>query len=86
MQHLRGRGGAPAAAVDARRISARLARLVVVGTDAPRTTKAMHVAIDDLGVEHLWVVYPGSLRYSLTDRITALPLVDVNEIAFQPLP
>ena len=55
-------------------------------TDAPRTTKAMHVAIDDLGLEHLWVVYPGSLRYSLTDRITALPLVEVNEIAFQPPP
>ena len=54
-------------------------------TDAPRTTKAMHVAIDDLGLEHLWVVYPGRLRYSLTDRITALPLVEVNEIAFRPL-
>ena len=53
-------------------------------TDAPRTTKAMHVAIDDLGLEHLWIVYPGSLRYSLTDRITALPLVEVDEIAFQP--
>ena len=55
-------------------------------TDAPRTTKAMHIAIDDLGLEHLWVVYPGSLRYSLTDRITAMPLVEVNEIAFRPLP
>ena len=54
-------------------------------TDAPRTTKAMHIAIDDLGLEHLWVVYPGGLRYSLTDRITALPLVEVNEISFRPL-
>ena len=54
-------------------------------TDAPRTTKAMHIVIDDLGLEHLWVVYPGGLRYSLTDRITALPLVEVNEISFRPL-
>ena len=53
-------------------------------TDAPRTTKAMHIAIDDLGLEHLWVVYPGSVRYPLTDRITALPLVEVNQIVFQP--
>ena len=52
-------------------------------TDAPRTTKAMHIAIDDLGLEHLWVVYPGSVRYPLTDRITALPLVEVNEIVFR---
>ena len=50
-------------------------------TDAPRTTRAMHVAIDDLGLEHLWVVYPGSVRYPITDRITAMPLVEVNEAA-----
>ena len=54
-------------------------------TDAPRTTKAMHIAIADLGLEHLWVVYPGSVRYSLTDRITALPLVEVSAIAFHPM-
>ena len=52
-------------------------------SDAPRTTRAMHIAIDDLGLEHLWVVYPGSLRYPLTQRITALPLAEVHEIAFQ---
>ena len=48
-------------------------------TDAPRTTKAMHVTFDDLGLEHLYVVYPGAVRYAITDRITALPLVEVNE-------
>ena len=51
-------------------------------TDAPRTTKAMHIVIDDLGLEHLWVVYPGSLRYPLTDTITALPLAEMPRIAF----
>ena len=49
--------------------------------DAPRTTKAMHIAINDLGLEHLWIVYPGSVRYPITDRITAMPLVEVNETA-----
>ena len=43
-------------------------------TDAPRTTKSMHIVIEDLGVEHLWVVYPGDREYPLTDTITALPL------------
>ena len=51
-------------------------------TDAPKTTKAMHVAIGDLGLEHLWIVYPGTMCYPLTDRITALPLVDLEEISF----
>ncbi len=43
-------------------------------TDAPKTTKSMHVALDDLQLEHLWVVYPGTLRYPMTEKITALPL------------
>ena len=34
----------------------------------------MHVVIDDLGLEHLWVVYPGDREYPLTDAVTALPL------------
>jgi len=46
-------------------------------TDAPRTTKSMHVALDDLQLEHLWVVYPGTLRYELSDKITALPLREI---------
>ena len=54
-------------------------------TDAPRTTRAMHITIADLGLDHLWVVYPGSVRYSLTDRITALPLAEVDAITFHPM-
>lgn len=49
-------------------------------TDAPRTTKSMHVVIEDLGLEHLWVVYPGDREYPLTDTITALPLKKIHEI------
>ena len=29
-------------------------------SDAPSTTKSMHIALEDLGLEHLWVVYPGN--------------------------
>jgi hypothetical protein len=47
-------------------------------TDAPTTTRSMHIAIDDLQLTHLWVIYPGTLRYALTDKITALPLHEVN--------
>lgn len=49
-------------------------------TDAPRTTKSMHIAIADLGLEHLWVVYPGSIEYPLGEKITALPLSSVSEL------
>lgn len=42
--------------------------------DAPGTSKSMHVAMADLDLEHLWVVYPGHQEYSLDDKITALPI------------
>lgn len=49
-------------------------------SDAPTTSKSMHVAMSDLGLSHLWVVYPGKDRYPLGDRITALPLRDLPGI------
>ena len=49
-------------------------------TDAPRTTKSMHIVIEDLGLAHLWVLYPGDREYPLTDTITALPLKMMGEI------
>ncbi len=49
--------------------------------DAPRTTKSMRVAIADLQLQHLWIVYPGNETYSLDDRITVLPVSRVPEFA-----
>lgn len=49
-------------------------------SDAPSTTRSMHIARSDLGLEHLWVIYPGTLRYSLAEGITALPLSEVGSI------
>ena len=42
--------------------------------DAPSLTKSMHIALQDLGLERLWVIYPGLERYPLAERVTALPL------------
>ena len=41
--------------------------------DAPRRTRSMAVALDDLRLDALWVVYPGNVRYVIDDRITAQP-------------
>ncbi len=40
-------------------------------SDAPGTTRAMRVAISDLQLSHLWVVYPGNEAY---DQISVLPI------------
>ena len=49
-------------------------------TDAPRTTKSMHIVSQDLGLEHLWVVYPGDREYPLGDAISALPLKNIIKL------
>ncbi len=49
--------------------------------DAPRTTRSMRVAIADLPLQHLWIVYPGDETYSLDERITVLPVSRVLEFA-----
>lgn len=43
-------------------------------SDGPRSTRSMHIALNDLQLEHLWVIYPGVQRYALAPGITALPL------------
>ena len=45
--------------------------------DAPRLSRSMHVAIADLGLTRLHVVYPGTEAYPLADRIEVLPLGDM---------
>ena len=55
-------------------------------TDAPRTTKSMHVVTKDLGLEHLWVLYPGDQEYPLADAMTALPLKNIHTLQLRPAP
>ena len=42
--------------------------------DAPGITKSMRIALDDLGLRQLFVVYPGREAYDLDKRVTVLPL------------
>ena len=48
--------------------------------DAPRTTKSMRQAMEDLSLDHLWVIYPGDKTYALEKNITVLPLADMGRI------
>ncbi|MCW5661658.1 MAG: ATP-binding protein [Burkholderiaceae bacterium] len=42
--------------------------------DAPSLTPSMRIAMGDLKLDALYVVYPGNRRYTLADRIEAVPL------------
>ena len=42
--------------------------------EAPKITRSMRVAIDCLGLDHLFVVYPGIHAYPADNRISVVPL------------
>jgi len=42
--------------------------------EVPKVTKSMHIAIKDLSLDFLWVVYPGKEEYPVTDKIMVRPL------------
>lgn len=48
--------------------------------DAPGTTRSMRVAMEDLGLAHLWAVYPGREEYAIDERISALRIGSVPEL------
>jgi hypothetical protein len=47
--------------------------------DAPRMTPSIRIALEDLGLERVAVVYPGTRRYPLADRVEAVPLATLAE-------
>ncbi|MFQ5719709.1 MAG: ATP-binding protein [Acidobacteriota bacterium] len=42
--------------------------------DAPRFTPSIRIALEDLGLDRVAVVYPGSRRYRMSDHVEVVPL------------
>ena len=47
--------------------------------DAPVVTASMRIALADLELEHLTVIYPGTQRFMMADRVEVVPLSVVCE-------
>lgn len=47
-------------------------------TSSPSVTKSMRMAMQDLALDHLYVLYPGSITFPLHEKITAVTLNDIN--------
>jgi len=45
--------------------------------DAPRMTKSIGIALEDLGLERVAVVYPGERRFPLADHVEAVPVAEL---------
>jgi len=47
--------------------------------DAPKLTKSIRISLESVGLERVAVVYPGSRRYPLSDRVEVVPLASLSE-------
>lgn len=53
--------------------------LEIKRSDAPKLEASMRAALETLKLDHLLVLYPGTMRYSLSDSVTVVPLTEVRE-------
>jgi len=49
--------------------------------DAPSRTRSMSIARENLGLERLWVVYPGAKEYALDESISVIPSSSIPRLA-----
>ena len=49
--------------------------------EAPMVTRSMRIALDDLNLNHLLIIYPGTNKYPVDEKITVWPLQDVEKIS-----
>lgn len=50
-------------------------------SDAPRMTRSMTIALADLQLDELIVVYPGTRPYSLAERVQVLPFAEIGTLS-----
>lgn len=46
-------------------------------TDTPRITPSIRIALEDLGLEKIVILYPGTKSFPLSEQITAIPLQSI---------
>ena len=46
--------------------------------EAPKISKSMHIAVGDLGLSHLYVIYPGKESYPVAENISVVSLADAG--------
>lgn len=49
--------------------------------DAPGANRSMHIAIEDLKLEHLWVIYPGQHEYDIDKNISVIPVDNISSLS-----
>jgi uncharacterized protein len=50
-------------------------------SEAPQVSKSMRVALEELHLTHLWLIYPGKKSYPVDKKITVWPLETITRLA-----
>ncbi len=48
-------------------------------TEIPKVTKSMRIAMEDLALHHLYIVYPGTEGFALDEKISVLPVAALDD-------
>lgn len=46
-------------------------------SDAPKMTPSLRAGIEDLGLEKIYVIYPGKISYPIHEKVTVVPFSDI---------
>jgi len=49
-------------------------------TDSPKVTKSMNIALEDLKLDHVYIIFPGKINFPLSEKITACGLDALHEL------
>jgi len=49
--------------------------------EAPTLTRSMHIALEDLRLDHLWVIHPGTKQWPAAEKISVHPLGEIEALA-----
>jgi len=49
-------------------------------SDSPKITKSMNIALEDLKLDHLYIIFPGTISFPMNEKVTACGLDALKEI------
>lgn len=49
-------------------------------SDSPKITKSMNIALEDLNLDHLYIIFPGKFRFPMNEKTTACGLDILKEL------
>ena len=49
-------------------------------TDSPKQTKSMNIALQDLNLDHIFLIFPGNIKFPINEKITACGLDVIEKI------